>query len=134
MRKFPRCGHVEWGIRLAPVNAPHQRGTKGKSMTTEKNGQGAPVDRVVIQHRYMCELCGGLGQFLSCACGHCSGVGYLGYRQVTKDYFYKIVEAIDCHPRPTGKYPYTSQFTTPQGIVAGAHVGSNDSYWIQDSE
>lgn len=99
----------------------------------ENNADPAPVHRVVMQHRYMCELCGGFGQFLSCTCGHCHGVGYLGYRQVTKDYFYKVIGTVDCHPRPTGRYPFTSQFTTPQGIVAGAHVGANDSYWIQDS-
>ena len=99
----------------------------------EANADPAPVHRVVMQHRYMCELCGGFGQFLSCTCGHCHGVGYLGYRQVPKDHFYKVIGTVDCHPRPTGRYPFTSQFTTPQGIVAGAHVGANDSYWIQDS-
>lgn len=107
--------------------------SKKRSTDPETTADVAPARRVVVQHRYMCEKCGGFGEFLSCRCGDCFGVGYLGFRKVTKDYFYSVVGAVDCEPRPTGRYPYTSQFTTPQGTVVGAYIKVDDSYWVQDS-
>lgn len=102
-------------------------------MNTEKTNSSTSVHDVVMRNRYLCEKCGGIGQWRLVCCPDCDGVGYLGYVQVTKEEFYKAVGPVNCHPQPVGKYPYTSQFKTPSGIVVGAHVSVDDTYWLQES-
>jgi hypothetical protein len=39
--------------------------------------------------------------------------------EVMKDEFYRKIGKLDCHPRPRGNYPYTSDFVTSYGVVVG---------------
>lgn len=42
-----------------------------------------------------------------------------GWREVTKDEFYRAIGPQDVHPSPQGRWPYTSLFKTRAGVVRG---------------
>lgn len=44
-------------------------------------------------------------------------------REVSKDEFYAAMGPLNVTPVPTGPYPYTSLFKTPDGVTHGKAVG-----------
>jgi hypothetical protein len=44
-------------------------------------------------------------------------------REVTRDEFYAVIMPLNVHPVPEGRYPYTSNFKTPDGRIIGKVVG-----------
>ena len=44
--------------------------------------------------------------------------------RVSKSEFYKVIGPKNCHPHPTGDWPYTSYFKLPNGTVVGKVVDS----------
>jgi hypothetical protein len=83
----------------------------------------------------MCSSCNGIGKKPGTRwdgaayvppggiCEDCSGVGYLGFAETDYQSFFDAISPRDCHPRPVGDYPYTSQFFTPGRRLLGATVG-----------
>ncbi len=43
--------------------------------------------------------------------------------EVTKEEFYRVIRELNALPEPTGRYPYTYIFKTPEGIERGRAVG-----------
>lgn len=101
-------------------------------MSSENTPKSGSANVLVMRRRESCKRCGGIGQVMKCRCIHCGGVGYMGYREVSKDQFYTMIGKVNCHPSPVGQYPYTSQFRTWDGVVVGAHVGLSETYWLQE--
>lgn len=51
------------------------------------------------------------------------------FKEITREEFWDLKNGplnCDCHPRMTGKYPYTSEFTTPAGLIVAKIVRSAD--------
>lgn len=46
-----------------------------------------------------------------------------GWREVTKEEFFRVIGPQNVHPTPEGKYPYTSIYKTPSGRERGKSVG-----------
>ena len=45
-------------------------------------------------------------------------------REVTEQEFFKTIGQLNCHPRPVGTWPYTSEFRTPNGVEVGRIVNT----------
>lgn len=45
------------------------------------------------------------------------------WREVPREEFFRAIATQDIHPRPVGKYPYTSEFRTPAGQIRAKTVG-----------
>jgi hypothetical protein len=43
-------------------------------------------------------------------------------KQVSQNEFYAAIGKLDCHPMPSGRYPYTSEFKTKDGRLVGKSV------------
>lgn len=61
-------------------------------------------------------------------------------REVTQDEFYAAIGPVDCHPRLSDDYPYTSTFETRRGrlevgrIIPEPNRPHRPHYYLPDSE
>lgn len=61
------------------------------------------------------------------------------YLQVSEPAFWASIKKLNVHPRPSGPYPYRSDFVTPDGHVMGrmmpadTHNGEPHSYVLDRS-
>ena len=123
--------------RPAALQDPRRGGREYGPATEVLFSTGCFFERCCMSHRYLCERCGGIGQQESGCwdgtayqapagkCDTCHGVGYLGFVEVTQTAFFAAIGQRDCHPCPVGKFPYTSQFFTPNRELLGASVGDS---------
>jgi hypothetical protein len=52
---------------------------------------------------------------------------------VTKEQFFAVINELNVHPRPTGKYPYVSQWEMQDGSRALVGVSAESGYTLHVS-